>query len=605
MLLTGLTLAFATIPEELPILITIVLGLGAYRLARQKAIVRRLRAAETLGSVSVIGTDKTGTLTQNRMWVGEVFVGGKSHPVAGGSAQAVQRLLEVGVLASDAQAASTNGRLEFVGDPTETALLAAAEAAGLDVQTLRGAVRVVEEYPFDDQRKRMSAAVERDGVRWLVMKGSPESVLAVCAEEDAEGGATRLDEVGRQKVQATAEAMAARGVRVLGLAERRLAPETVLVDDPVDIEHHMDFIGLIGLEDPPRPEVPAAVAALEAASVRVLMLTGDHPATARAIAERVGIDAARVVRGRELEGLAERALDEVVTSTSVFARITPEHKLRLVEALQRRGDVVAVTGDGVNDGPALRQAAVGIAMGRAGTDVAREAADLVLADDNFATVTTAVRAGRILYANLRKAVRYYLAAKVALILAALTAVLAHLPVPFEPVQIIVLELFMDLGASVTFTVEPPEQDVMARPPRDPRLPLMDRSMQLGVLGGGLSLGAAVLVPYLWVSLQGGGDLLQAQTAAFAAWMLGHVVLAAHMRAERQPLLRTNPLANRPFLVWAAAALALPALGLSVPFLSARLHLAPLSPEMWWVVVASALLFPSWWEVWKGLRAAAV
>lgn len=329
-------------------------------------------------------------------------------------------------------------------------------------------------------------------------------------------------------------------------------------------------------------------------------LTGDHPATARAIAKRVGIDASRVVRGRDLESLTDDQLAETLATTSVYARISPEHKLRLVEALQRRGEIVVVTGDGVNDGPALRQAAVGVAMGKSGTDVAREAADLVLADDNFATVTNAVRAGRTLYANLHKAIRYYLAAKVALVSASLVAVLAHLPVPFEPVQIIILELFMDLGASVTFVAEPAEEDVMARPPRDPKRPFMDRGLQLGIFGGGLALGAAVLVPYL-VVWRNGEDAARAQTAAFAAWMIGHIVLAAHMRAERQPILRTNPFANRPFLIWAAAALALPVLALAVPFLAARLHLVPLTPTLWAVVVASALLLPSWWEPWKWAR----
>jgi P-type Ca2+ transporter type 2C len=594
MLLTGLTLAFATIPEELPILITIVLGLGAYRLAQEGAIVKRLRAAEALGSVSTIGTDKTGTLTENRMRLAEVFVpDGTTQPLPGESSPtAASRVLEIAVLASDAQAQHRDGRVDFVGDPTETALLAAAEDSGLTVATVRSAAHILEEYPFDDARGCLSVVVEREGQRWLLLKGAPESVLAICSRE---GQAAALDQA-RQG----AEAMAARGLRVLGFAERRLTPQEPLPEDAAAVEHDLVFVGLAGLADPPRPEVPAAVAALKAAGVRVLMLTGDHPATARAIAEKVGIDAAQVLRARDLDQFSEVELRQVVADTSLFARITPEHKLRLVRALQERGDVVAVTGDGVNDGPALREAAVGVAMGKAGTDVAREAADLVLADDNFATVTTAVRGGRTLYANLRKAVRYYLAAKVALVTASLVAVAAHLPVPFEPVQIIVLELFMDLGASTTFVSEPPEEDLMARPPRDPRRAFMDHPMQVGILAGGLSLAAAVVVPYLWAWRQG-GDLVQAQTAAFVAWMLGHLVLAAHLRAERQPLLRTNPLGNRPFLVWAAAAVALVALGLGVPSIEARLHLAPLTASTWAVALASAVLFPSWCEAWKWAR----
>jgi Ca2+-transporting ATPase len=379
----------------------------------------------------------------------------------------------------------------------------------------------------------------------------------------------------------------ARGFRVLAFAARQ-APLSY-GPEPSAAERNLTFVGVAGLEDPPRKEVPAAIATLQEAGVRVLMLTGDHPLTARAIAARVGIDARRVVTGRELDAAGEQ-WSGLVDTASVFARITPEHKLRIVQALEARGQVVAVTGDGVNDAPALRAAAIGVAMGRTGTSVAREAADLVLADDNFATVTVAVSTGRALYANLRKAIRYYLAAKVALVSASLVAVLAQLPVPFEPVQIIIMELFMELGASTTFV----------GPPRDPHEPFMNASMQAGIFAGGLSLAAAVAVAYFWAWGQG-LDLLGAQATAFATWMIGHLVLAAHMRSEHQPLLRTAPLAHRGFWLWVGGAIIVLIAGTNVPLLQERLHLVPLPGTAWVVALAAGLLAPSWWELWKWWR----
>jgi len=597
-ILTGLTLAFATIPEELPILVTIVLGLGAYRLARRNAIVKRLQAAETLGTVSVVGTDKTGTLTENRMVVVEIITAEGTYrtpvPV---ETPTLRHLFAIAVLANDAQITSADGTETTLGDPTDVALLVAAQQAGVSVEAVRGAAPVLAEYPFEHTRRRMSVQYTRDGAHWLALKGAPEAVLAICSQVLVASHAEPFEQERRQVLLTAAEQMAGRGLRVLACAERELTADN---QDETTSETALTFVGLIGIEDPLRPEVPTSIATLRAAGVRVLMLTGDHPATARSIAERVGIDTRRVVVGRELENVSNDELRGLLETASVFARISPAHKLRIVQILEEQGEVVAVTGDGVNDAPALREAAIGIAMGKIGTDVAREAADLVLADDNFATVTVAVRDGRTLYANLRKAVRYYLAAKVALITASLVAVLAQLAVPFVPVQIIVMELFMDLGASTTFVVEPPEGDVMARPPRDPHRPFMDRAMQLGIFGGGISLAAAVLVAYFWVLGRNEG-LVAAQTAAFATWLLGHLVLAAHMRSEREPLTRLGLATNRPFFLWVAGVLVLLALGMSVPFIQARLHMMALTLGDWGVVFGAALLFPSWWEVAKSLH----
>ena len=601
MVLTGLTLAFATIPEELPILVTMVLAIGAYRLSREGAIVRRLAVTETLGSVTVVATDKTGTLTTNGMRVVEVIVDGRpSSPAAAADTPIGRRLIETWVIANDADVSRSAGAIQFIGDPTEVALLAAAEEAGLHVEDIRRSVRAIREHPFDDGQKRMSVVVAREGAHVLALKGAPEPVLIACVAIRRNGRVEALDEPGRTTLRALADEMAGRGLRVLAVAERQLAGDDgARSREAAEVETDLTFLGLVGLADPPRPEAAAAVRSLRTAGIRVLMLTGDHPATAVSIAGQVGIADGAAVSGREVDELSDEALAERATTTAVFARITAAHKLRVIRALRSRGEVVAVTGDGVNDGPALREAAIGIAMGQTGSDVAREAADIVLADDNLATVVTAIRAGRTIHANLRRAVRFYLAVKVALVAASIAAVLLRLPVPFEPVQIILMELFMDVGASMTFVTEPPEVDVMARPPRDPGGPFMDRTMEWGILAGGLSLGAAVLVAYLWASSQGGG-LLPAQTAAFAAWMVGHVVLAAHMRSERATVARSF-LANRAYLVWAAAAILVVVLGPTVPFLRERLHLVALPGSDWLVTVAAAVILPSWWEPWKRWR----
>lgn len=591
----GLTLAFATIPEELPILITMVLGIGAYRLAKQRAIVRGLRAAETLGSVSVIATDKTGTLTLNQMHVVDLLVGSREiSPEDMASSSDARNLMEAAVLANDAQSAEADGKRQYIGDLTETALLRAADQGGVDSEVVRHAFEAREEFPFSDDRKRMSVLGIRVG-RWLIAaKGSPESILAICSEWREGEKTTTLDETARETFRARADTFAQQGRRVLAVAARELAPAPA--DQQLtasDVERDLVFLGLVALEDPPRAEAAAAVGELRRAGVRILMVTGDHPATATAIAKQVGIDTGNPpVRGAELESASSADTKTLVETTSIFARSTPQDKLTIVRTLQDAGEIVAVTGDGVNDAPALKQAAIGVAMGKSGTAVAREAASLILADDNFATVAQAVRTGRMLFANLRKAVRYYLAAKVALVSASLVAVLLRHPVPFEPVQIIVMELFMDLGASVTFVAERAERDLMAQPPRDPRAPFMDREMQLRILFGGAALGAAVLVGYLGAT-QFGASVQQAQTVAFIAWMIGHVVLAANMRTEREPILRGAVFRNRPFLLWAAAAVAVTVTGLAWPLARQQFHLVSPPGQAVAVACVAAVLIPSW------------
>ncbi len=610
MVLTGLTLAFATIPEELPILITVVLGLGSLRLSRRHAIVKRLRAAETLGSVSAIASDKTGTITENHMALAELWLPGQIEAISASDAglnPSARRVLEVGVLSNDATTAHTNGDTSFVGDPTDVALLEAAAEKGLEITALRGRGPLVE-FTFDDRRRLTSALYSQSAGLLVAVKGAPEAVVARCSRQLSGERELVLEDWSRSAALSAAEAMANRGLRVLALAHKRLSlPDENGLSTPTEklpsveeCESDLVLTGLVGLADPPRAEVPAALEELRSARIRVLMLTGDHPATARAIATKVGVDGGKVITGQEIDAMGDADLRSVVGDVSVYARIAPEHKLRIVRALEERGEVVAVTGDGVNDAPALKEAAIGVAMGRTGTDVAKEAADVVLADDNFATICLAVREGRKLFENLRKAVRYYLAAKVALVSSSLIAVLLHLPVPFSPIQIIVTELFMDLGASVAFTTERAEGDVMARPPRDPKHPFMDKAMQVGIFSGGLSLCAAVVAAYLW-AFSRGTETAHAQSIAFVTWMVGHALLALHMRSERQPLLFAGPLSNPAMLLWGVAAAGLALLSANVPVLSETLKMTPLSAEEWIVAVGAPLLTTSWWEAWKLLR----
>lgn len=600
-ILTGLTLAFATIPEELPILITMVLGLGAYRLSKQHAIVRRLRTAELLGNVTVVATDKTGTLTENRMHVDRWVIQGQPYKTAEWRPSAWTELaLYVGCVANDGfLTGKRHGKAVFEGDPTDTAFLYAAEQLGYDVETIRNQYRVTEQFPFHDVAKRLTVSAIHDHKQHTMSKGAPEQLLDICETIVWNQETVPLSsELGNQLMDHV-QKLAEEGYRVIGLAFKESTPGSSLPTRE-QVESGLVFLGLAALFDPPRTDAAAAVEMLQQAGVRVIMVTGDHAGTAVSIASQVGLNPSNVLLGSEIEVLSDKELQQKLRDVSICARTTPEHKLRIVRAFQQQGEVVAVTGDGVNDGPALKEAAVGIAMGKSGTDVAKESADMVLADDRFATVTVAVKEGRKLFANLHKAVRYYLAAKVALIASTLFAVVAGLPLPFAPIQIIMMELFMDLGAATSFTAERQEADVMRRGPRSSAHRFMDRAMVLGIFSGGFSLGVAVLAAYLW-AVSTGADTVQAQSVAFSAWMVGHLVLALFMRSEREPLAKLGLFSNRMMLLWIASALAFLVLALYVPYLRELLHLTNLHFVDWMVVLICALLAPAWIEIGKWIR----
>ena len=580
MILTGLSLAFATIPEEMPIIITMVLALGAFRLSKQKAIVKHLKAVETLGAVTVIATDKTGTLTENRMEVSELY------PAAN-----AEQILISGFLCNDVL---VDG-VQTTGDPMEIGLVEAARRHGIDGKELERAHPRVTEFSFDNARKRMSILTGNNGAYHVWVKGAPESILDASARQVTAAGVVPMNARDREALLGKAEQMAAGGLRLIAFAEKPLlaAPTT-----QEQAESDLTFLGLAGLVDPPRKEVNEAIHTMQAAGIRSLMITGDHPLTARAIAAKVGLDGnGRVVTGAELDHLSDEELDREVREVSIFARTAPEHKLRIVQALESQGERVAVTGDGVNDAPALAAADIGLAMGERGSDVAREAADIVLADDNYTTIANAIREGRAVFETLKKGVRYYLACKVALVSITLIAVLLQVPVPFAPIQIILMELFMDLAAAAAFVAEPAEGDLMSRPPRDPKANFLDEAMITSILVPAAGLFAAVSFVYLktWYS---GAGLASAQTAAFAAWLLGHVLLALNMRSERQPLLQIGFFSNRLMIGWGIGALAFVLIATLAMPLHTVLKTASLTGGQWLLIVIAVLLGTLWMEVRK-------
>ncbi|CAM3448390.1 Cation-transporting P-type ATPase [Deinococcus saxicola] len=549
MILTGMTLAFATIPEEMPIIITLVLGFGALTLARRHALVKRLQAAEALGAVTVLATDKTGTLTQNTMTVRQLA------PAAGVS-EAELRL--AARLAPESES----------DDPTDQALLHETDSSS-------GTWTPVQVFPFTAQTRAVTVIQRQGTVAAAFTKGALESLLGWA-----------VPETDHAHWQQRAGHLAEQGLRVLAVGRKAVAAQHT---SQAEATHGLTLLGLVGLSDPPRPEA-AAVREAQAAGLRVIMITGDHPVTAAAIAREVGLPTTRLITGVELDALPPQDWDEAARTATVFARVTPEHKLRLVERLQAQGEIVAMTGDGVNDAPALKQANVGVAMGGRGSDVAREAAAVVLTDDNFATLVTAVREGRRLYDNLRKGTRYYLAIKVALILATLVSVLLGLTPVFAPIQIIVLELFMDVNAALSFATEKAEPDVMRRPPRDPQAPFLDAPLLRGIALGGLCLFAAVLGNYLRVTyLVPGGGVALAQTEAFLTWLLGHAALAFVMRGERGRVPLGAFFANWVITLWTLAVIVTCGLAVSVPGVQRVLKTVAIPAQDWAWVIGLALL----------------
>ena len=525
MFMTALSLAVAAIPEALPAVVTVSLALGARKLVRQHALIRRLPAVETLGSVTFICSDKTGTLTENRMRVETI------------EAEAMPLIYAAMALNNDASRGPDG---EPSGDPTETALYRASANAGHSKETLERQAQRIAEVPFSSERARMTTVHREDHGLLVLTKGAPERVLELCADRLGPHGTEPLE---REAALSAAEHMAASGLRVLALAMRRVESLPV----PLElVESSETLIGFVGLLDPPRHEAHDAVALCQSAGIHVVMITGDHPATARAIAERVGISAkgAAVVTGAQLSAMTADELGQRVRDIRVYARVAPEDKIRIVKALQQVGEYVAMTGDGVNDAPALRRADIGVAMGRSGTDVAREAAHMVLLDDNFATIVKAVREGRRIYDNIRRFVRYSLSTNSGEIWTLFMAPFIGLPLPLLPIHILWMNLITDGLPGLALVAEPPERAVMRRPPRPPGENLFAHGLWQHAIWVGLLMGGIALATQAWAIHIGDAHW---QSMTFTVLTLSQLAHVMAIRSERDSLFRQGLLSNRPLL----------------------------------------------------------
>jgi len=597
MLIFGIALAVAVVPEALPAVVTVSLALGVQRMVKRNALVRRLPAVETLGCTSVICSDKTGTLTKDEMTVRAIWAGGRTFEVSGSGyrpegafsengaetplSAAGLALLEAGVLASDAElVAEGEGGWGVRGDPTEGALVVAAAKAGLERERLSAAWPRVAEIPFTSETKRMTTLHRGERGVIAFSKGAPEMLLPACDRRLADGGEEPLTPQKMEDVLAEAHRLAGRGLRVLAIASKQ-------TDDVRDAERGLLLLGLVGMMDPPRPEVKPAIGVCDTAGIRPVMITGDHPLTARVIAEELGIlRGGRVVTGQELAAFSEADLAREAPRIDVYARVSPADKLRVVTALQGQGECVAMTGDGVNDAPALKKAEIGIAMGITGTDVSKEAAAMTLTDDNFATIVAAVEEGRRVFDNIKKYLMYLLSSNIGEMLLMAGAVLAGLPLPLTAVQILYVNLATDGLPALALAVDPPDDDLMRRPPRDPRQGIFTRPVVTLMIIGGVWSACVNLALFAW-ALGSGRDISEAVTMTFVSLVLIQFFKAYNYRSDTQSAFH-RPFANR----WLNAAIGweLVLLGLIVyvPFLKAPFETFALPAIDWLIVIAVSL-----------------
>lgn len=612
MFLAAVSLAVAAIPEGLPAIVTIALAIGVQKMIRRRAIIRKLPAVETLGCATIICSDKTGTLTQNKLAVTRLWVPDQEYPIplvskaplaSGKNLQSgppksapvntqLQKLLETGVLCNNAQLES-DGK-SITGDPTEGALLIAARQYGIDPGNLQSRRHRIGEIPFSSERKRMGVWVKNpdrspeEAPVFLLVKGAADVILGRCDRILTASGPIPINQHWRTVIQGKIERWGADALRILAFAYRngRMTETGPPGRNDNDPETGLIFVGLAGMIDPPRPESRLSIEKSKRAGILTKMITGDYPRTAAAVAKQIGLlrPCGKIITGSEMDTLSDEALESVIDDIDVFARVSPHHKLRVVRALKKNGAIVAMTGDGVNDAPAVKEADIGVAMGISGTDVTKEASAMIIADDNYAAIVAAVEEGRIIYENIRKFIRYLLSCNIGEILTIFGGILMGLPFPLLPIQILWVNLVTDGLPAIALGMEPAEPGIMHRPPRPPREGIFSRGLGYKIIWQGLVIGGATLLIYLY-KLNSGAGLESCRTAAFAALVFAQLFFVFQCRSEEQAMFQINPLENKYLLAAVFVSGAMQIAVMTIPWLQTVFYTTPLSASDWLVIIA--------------------
>ncbi len=600
--MTAVALAVSAVPEGLPAIVTVTLALGARELAKRNAVIRRLASVETLGSTTIICSDKTGTLTKGEMTVRKIFVNNQTIEVTGTGYEPkgdfylngrninpmddphLGLLLKIGVLCNNANYNGTR----VIGDPTEGALIVAAAKGGIHKNEVETRYPRRGEIPFSSERKRMTTIHDMpDGHRVAYMKGSPETVLQLCDRVYHNGKEIKLSKAMRDKILRKNEEMASQALRVLGMAYKPIS-EQLTEYNKERVENNLVFVGLVGMIDPPREEVKEAVALCEQAGIKTVMITGDHKLTAMAIAKELGImKSGLAFTGRELDNINDEEFEKIVENVSVYARVSPEHKLRIVRALKKKGHVVAMTGDGVNDAPALKQADIGVAMGITGTDVTKEASDMILADDNFATIVKAVEGGRVIYDNIRKFIRFLLALNFTELALVGSFAVIGLPLPLLPAMILWLNLVTDGPPAVALSMESPAEDVMRRPPRSPKEGIL-HGMIFFILASSLIQLVAEIGAFWW-GFSVIGSVEKARTMVFLVACFYELIVVWNCRSESRNAFKVGFLTNKMLIIAVIISVFSTLAVIYVPTLRFMFQTVTLDPLDWAVVA----FFASW------------